>query len=261
MTGYEHVLFERRGRVLTITLNRPDHLNAAFGPLLREMSRMFWDAARDPDSDVIVLTGAGRAFCAGGDVKNMAKNRELIGYAATAADNRRMIGSLLECEKPVIAKVNGDAVGLGASVALLCDIVFAADSARIGDPHVKVGLVAGDGGAIAWPALIGHARAKHYLFTGELVEAPEAERIGLIHRALPAAELDAAVDAYADRLAAGATQAIRWTKQTINIGLRRAALGAVDAGIAYEGMTYAMDDHLEAAEAFRGRRKPQFRGR
>ena len=259
LAAYRSIRASRRGRVLTLTLDRPDKLNAVDRTLHAELATVFTSADADPHSDVVVLTGAGRAFCAGGDIEWM---QEMIesGFDETAREARQIIHSLLDCEKPVLARLNGHAIGLGATLALFCDLVFAADHARIGDPHVCVGLTAGDGGAIIWPHLVGHARAKEFLLTGDPVTAPEAARIGLINRALPAAELDAAVEAFADRLAAGAQAALRTTKRAINLELKRAAASALEASLAFEAQTNASRDHHEAVAAFAERRKPVFGG-
>jgi len=259
--AYQTLQFKRRGRVLEITLNRPDKLNAVDEQMHEELSRLFVDVGADADSDVVVLTGAGRAFSSGGDIDWMQKMIDVpTSFEKTAREGRQIVFTLLECEKPVIAKLNGHATGLGATIALFCDVIFAADNAKIGDPHVSVGFVAGDGGAVIWPQLIGYARAKEYLMTGELMSAAEAERIGLINHALPAAELDARVAQFADRLAAGATKAIRWSKMSVNIGLRQLAHSILDASLAYEAMSNRTADHQEAVSAFRERRAPVFRG-
>ena len=171
-----------------------------------------------------------------------------------------MIFSFLDLEKPIIARIPGPCIGLGASLALLCDIVYASENARIGDPHVKVGLVAGDGGVVAWPHLVGHARAKEYLMTGDLLTAAEAERIGLINHVVPEDELDTRVYAMAERLAGGATRAIRWTKTSINIGLKRYAHSVMDTCLGYEMLTFASNDHREAVDAFVNKRRPEFKG-
>lgn len=254
---YQTIGVRRRGRVLTLTLNRPDKLNAVDKLMHAELATIFTDAAADPASDVIVLTGAGRAFCAGGDIAWM---QEMIdgGFAQTAREARQIVNSLLDCDKPVIARLNGHATGLGATIALFCDVVFAADHAKIGDPHVCIGLTAGDGGAIIWPQLIGYARAKEFLLTGDLIPAPEAARIGLINRALPAAQLDAEVDAFADRMASGARVAIRTTKRAINLGLKQLAAAMLDACLAFEAESNASADHQHAVAAFREGRKPMF---
>ena len=149
---------------------------------------------------------------------------------------------------------------LGATIALFCDVVFAVDTAQVGDPHVRAGLVAGDGGAVIWPQLIGYARAKEYLMTGKLMTAVEAERIGLINHAVPAGELDEQVRQFADKLAAGATKAIMWSKMSVNIGLKQMAVTILDASLAYEAMSNVTSDHQEAVNAFRQKRQPVFTG-
>ena len=252
-TAYNTIEIGRRGRVLYLTLNRPDVLNAIEGEMHEELSRLFVDAANDPDSDVIVLTGAGRAFSAGGDVESMQKaiDDPSIFEQAVVPEAKKIVFSLLDCDKPVIAKLNGHAMGLGATIALFCDIIYAAEHAKIGDPHVSVGLVAGDGGAVIWPQLIGFARAKEYLFTGKPLTAAQAAGIGLINHAVPAADLDATVDAFADQLAGGATKAIRWTKTTVNIALKQLAHSMMDTGLAYEALSNVSDEHIALVRAFR----------
>jgi enoyl-CoA hydratase len=257
--NYHTLAFHRRGRILSIILNRPEKRNAVDDALHEELGRVFYDAQTDPESDVIVLTGTDRWFCAGGD---MTWFQECIDQPQKWRDNvtvaKRIINGLLELEKPIICRLNGAAAGLGASVALMCDIVVAVDSARIGDPHVKMGLVAADGGAIIWPQLVGFARAKEMLLTGRMMSAVEGVAIGLINYAVPADELDAKVDAMADELAGGATWAIRWTKTIINLELRRIATLLSDVGLAYETITNHLADHQEAVKAFREKRKPNF---
>ncbi|ARR55827.1 enoyl-CoA hydratase [Rhizorhabdus wittichii DC-6] len=256
---YQTILFNRRGRVLEVTLNRPDKLNATDAVLHSELARLFVDISNDPDSDIVVLTGAGRAFSAGGDVAWMQEAiDEPERFEQTVREAKQIVFGLIDCEKPVIAKLNGHATGLGATIALFCDVIFAAEHAKIGDPHVSIGFVAGDGGAVIWPQLIGYARAKEYLLTGDLMTATEAARMGLINHAVPAAELDERVDAFADRLANGATKAIRWTKMSVNIGLRDLATSIMDASLAYEALSNVTADHAEAVKAFSEKRPPLF---
>ncbi len=261
--NYELLTISREGRVLTITMNRPELLNAVSHALHEEMARVFFEAADDPDSDVVVLTGAGKAFSAGGDFQWLSDQIKGIRppFVNEAKSMRRIVMGILDCPKPVIAKVNGDAFGFGASVALLCDVVIAADHARFADPHVKLGLVAGDGGALIWPQLIGFAKAKHYLLTGEAIGAVEAERCNLITFAKPAAELDAFVDNYATKLARGAQTAIRYTKSVTNIALRQLFSSVFEAGVAYEGLTTYTDDFKEAVSAMIEKRRPTFTGK
>ena len=173
---------------------------------------------------------------------------------------KKIIFGVLDCDKPIICKMNGDAVGLGATLALYCDVIFAAEHARIGDPHVRVGLSAGDGGAVIWPQLIGFPRAKEYLMTGDLIRAPDAAAMGLINHCVPAAELDARVDAFAQKLAGGAIKSIKFSKVTINIALKQLAHTMMDASMAYEALSNQTADHAEAVAAFGERRKPKFTG-
>jgi len=249
LPSYETLLIERRGRLLTITLNRPDVLNGVNEQMHKDLVDVVSFVAEDEGSDVVVLTGAGRAFCAGGDLSYIAETAQHPErFDVDARRAKRIVFGLLDLEKPVVCKLNGHAVGLGATIALLCDMIFASDTAKIGDPHVNVGLVAGDGGALVWPARIGYARAKEYLLTGELIAAPKAEAIGLINRALPAAELDAAVDAFCARLLNGSTQAMRWTKVTMNLEFKRIAHAVMDAGIAYEAVSVRSEEHRQAVD-------------
>jgi enoyl-CoA hydratase len=262
MPDFTTIMLERRGRLLVLTLNRPDAMNAFNLAMHDELPEALTFAGADPDTDIILLTGAGRAFSAGGDIDHMernAHNPDLFDHEAAQA--KRIVFTLLDIEKPIICRLNGHAVGLGASIALLCDVIFAVDTAKIGDPHVGIGLVAGDGGAVIWAQRIGLARAKEYLLTGDLLGAVKAAEIGLINHALPAAELDAAVDAFCQRLLCGATQAIRYTKMLTNIELKRIAHAVMEIGIGYETQTVRTADHLEGIAALREKRPPRFTGR
>ena len=259
LPAFTALLLERRGRLLTITLNRPDSLNAFDLALHDELAAALAFARDDAGSDVIVLTGAGRAFSAGGDLDHIAAN---------AADPQRfdhevqvakaIVLTLLDIAKPVICRMNGHAVGLGATIALLCDVVFAADRAKIGDPHVHVGLAAGDGGAIVWAQRIGLGRAKEYLLSGELLTAAKAAEIGLINHCLPAEALDGAVEAFCDRLLGGAQLALRHTKVLTNMELKRLVELMLDRGLALESETVRSADHREAVRALIEKRPPRF---
>ncbi len=232
---YEDLLIEKDDGVMTITLNAPDNLNAFTAGMHNALSRIWTDIHDDPEVDVVVLTGAGRAFSAGGNVVAMqTKIDDPDLWDQGMPEAKRIIFRMLECDKPIIARVNGHAVGLGATIALFCDVIIAAENAKIGDPHVNAGLVAGDGGAVIWPQLIGFARAKEYLFTGDLMTAAEAERIGLINHCVPMDELDDKVYSLARRLASGASKSIRWTKQVVNIPLRQLAHSMMDLSLSVE---------------------------
>ncbi len=258
---YRCIQFERRQRVLVIKLNRPDQLNAIDARLHTELSQVFTDAAADPDSDVIVLTGNGRAFCAGGDLDWMQSSIDRPAeFELVASEAKAIIFSQLDLSKPLVCRLNGHATGLGATLAVCSDIVVAHTGVKIGDPHVKVGLVAGDGGALLWPQLMGYAKAKRYLLTGDMLSAAEGERLGLLSEVVPPEQLDAASYGLAERLARGATKAIRWTKITANLPLKQLVHSHFDAGVAYEMLSNMTSDHKEAVAAFRERRDAVFSG-
>jgi enoyl-CoA hydratase len=258
--AYDHLSFERTAEgVLTVSFQRPDAKNAVNKALHRELSRVFAEIARDHETRAVVLTGEGRAFSAGGDI-TWFRDMDDDDRAALFVEARRIVIDLLEVPQPVIAAVNGPAIGLGATLALMCDIVIAADDALFGDPHVLIGVVAGDGGAVIWPWLVGMARAKEYLLTGQNVRAQEAERIGLVNRVVAADELLATAQDLAARLASGPTQAIQGTKASLNKILRETTNLVLDTSLALERACFETDDHREAVSAFLERREPVFRG-
>ncbi len=262
LPSFATILLERQGRRLTLTLNRPDALNAINLELHDELPEALAFAGRDAGSDVIVLTGSGTAFSAGGDIAHMEHNAahpHLFDHEARQA--KRIVFALLDIEKPVVCRMNGHAIGLGASIALLCDVIFAAEGAKIGDPHVGIGLVAGDGGAIIWAQRVGLTRAKEFLLTGDLLTATRAAEIGLINHCVPRDALDGAVDAFCQRLLGGAPTAIRWTKVLTNMELKRIAGAVMEAGIAYESLTVRSADHREGIAALKEKRRPLFTGR
>ncbi|WP_317929838.1 enoyl-CoA hydratase/isomerase family protein [Halioxenophilus sp. WMMB6] len=247
---YETLLLTRSGRVLTITMNRPELLNAVNLKLHEELAEVFTFAAADVECDVVVFTGAGRAFSAGGDLEHIqrnANNADLFDEEVRLA--KRIVFSMLDLDKPLVCRLNGHAVGLGATLALFCDIIIASEKAKIGDPHVAVGLVAGDGGAIIWPQLIGLCRAKEYLLTGELLTASKAAEIGLINHCVAPEALDTTVDALCERLLAGSRNAVRWTKILLNQELKRVTHSLLDTGLAYEAVSMRQADHRNAVQA------------
>jgi len=220
--AYECILFEREEKILTATLNRPESLNAVNADLHTELVEMYADFERDDEAHVMILTGAGRGFCSGGDVgggllkgEDLQQTMQQIFWEA-----RRLIMNILEVDKPILAAVNGPAAGLGVTLALFCDIVYASEKARLGDTHVKVGVVAGDGGAVIWPLLVGVNRAKELLMTGDLLDAQEAFRIGLVNHVVPHEQLMEVVRERARQLVSGSTLAIRGTKKSVNVYMK-----------------------------------------
>jgi enoyl-CoA hydratase len=262
---YECIKVETADKLATVTLNRPDSLNAVNPQLHHELEHIWLDLAEDSEVNAILLTGAGKAFCAGGDVKGMASRSggsgERRGPAISPAGGRRVVERMLDVEQPIIGAINGDAVGLGATIALFCDVIVASEKARFGDPHVRVGIVAGDGGAIIWPALIGPARAKEFLMRGHLVNGADAAKMGLVNYAVPPEQVLAKAQEIARELADGPTWAIRWSKLSVNKWLKDQVNLILDASLAYEMVTFTTEDHKEAARAFVEKRKPKYQGR
>ena len=258
---YETIAVTREGRILTITMNRPDVLNATNAVLHRELSEIFYDVNLDTDADIIIFTGAGRAFSAGGDtawMQTMIDDQAI--WRRTVQEGKKIVNGLLDLEKPIIAKVNGPAAGLGATMALFCDVIFAGESAVIGDPHVNVGFVAGDGGAVIWPQLIGFARAKEFLMTGELLTAQRCADMGLINYAVADDELDQQVNKFAERLGRGAMQAINMTKVSVNVALKQLVASVLETSIAWESVSNSSLDHQEGVNAFNEKRRPNYTG-
>ncbi len=259
---YRALRFDRVDGVLRVAIDHPESdLNAVDALLHGELARLFRDLKREDEARAVLLTGRGRAFSAGGDFAWFPTLDDLAKLEHLRRDARQMIWDLLDVELPIVAAVNGPAVGLGASLALLCDVIFMADTATIADPHVRVGIVAGDGGTAIWPLALGPARAKQYLLTGDPLGAAEAERIGLVNRVVPAAALESEAMAFARRLADGAPLAVRYTKQAVNKLVKDALNVAFDTSTALEIVTFQSEDHREALVALREKRKPRFRGR
>ncbi|HEX3592993.1 MAG TPA: enoyl-CoA hydratase/isomerase family protein [Pseudonocardiaceae bacterium] len=258
-SDYERLTFEQRPHgVLLITMNRPEKYNAADEVMHNELSRVWTDVSRDPDVRVAVVTGAGRAFSAGGDlamVERMAGDHERVSHMLSEMSD--LVYTMVNCEKPIVSAINGVAVGAGTVVALLADISVCAEDARIGDGHVKLGVAAGDHAAIIWPLLAGMAKARYHLMTGEMVTGVDAERMGLVSKVLPRDEVLAEALRIADGLATGSQQAIRLTKRALNSWLRTAG-PIFDQSAAYEMLCFMGPDVVEGAAALREKRAPRF---
>ena len=253
---------QRNGDVLTAVIDNPrSRLNTVDGQLHEDLTSLFRMLKREDEARVAILTGSGEAFSAGGDFGWFPTLRDTAKLDHLRRDAKQLIWDLVDIEIPIIAAINGPAVGLGASIALLCDVIFMAENAIISDPHVRVGLVAGDGGTAIWPLLVGPARAKEYLMTGNPLSAAEAERIGLVNRVFPADRLLPETSRFAERLAKGAPLAIRFTKMAVNKLIKDALNVAFDSAGGWELVTFLSDDHHEALRAIAEKRHPDFRGR
>ena len=256
---FENLTFDvRPDGVVVVTLNRPDVLNAANVRMHRELSQVWAVVDDDPGVRASVVTGAGRAFSAGGDLDMIEEMTD--DYDATLVqwrDAGAIVEQMLLAHKPIVSAINGVAVGAGLAVALLADVSVIAESARLSDGHARLGVAAGDHAAIVWPLLCGMAKAKYYLMTGDFVSGPEAERIGLVTRCVPDDDvLDEAV-AIAGRLAAGSATAIQWTKRAMNQWIRQ-ALPTFGESMALEMLGFLGPDAREGLAAVRERREPQF---
>ncbi len=251
------------GAVTIVTLNRPEQLNALNLDAQGEVCNVFEMLAKDEAAKCIILTGAGDAFCAGGDIRSMKERPDMTPVMANEimGNAKKLLLSMIDIQKPIVAAVNGVAAGLGATLALFSDIVIASEKAVFSDAHIRMGLVPGDGGTLIWPILIGLARAKEYLMTGNRVAAREAERIGLVNKVVPPEDLMKVARQISDELANGPTLAIGWTKYALNLRLKHDLDLLFDTGINVEMQTFYSADHKEAITAFLEKRKPKFNGR
>jgi enoyl-CoA hydratase len=258
-TGYEHLRFERREHgVLLITIDRAERLNATDERLHTELTTVWREVDADDEVRVAVVTGAGKAFSAGGDLEMIqAMSGDYRKVARMAGEAASLVLNMLDCSKPIVSAINGTAVGAGLAVALIADISVIAAEARLTDGHLRLGVVAGDHAAIIWPLLCGMARAKYYLLTADFIDGAEAERIGLVSRAVPRERVLETALEIAERIAAGPQWAARWTKRTLNHWLR-AAIPAFDASVAYEMLSFLGEDVREGSQALLERREPRF---
>jgi enoyl-CoA hydratase/carnithine racemase len=242
MSDYDvgpYIEVSSEGAVRVVRLNRPEQLNATNHELHAGLARLFAQVDADDDARALVLTGNGRAFSAGGDFSYL---DELARDPALRRDSlthgRQIVAGMVACRVPVVAAVNGPAVGLGCSLVALSDIVFMAESAHLADPHVMVGLVAADGGPVTWPLLISLQLAKEYALTGDRITAARAAQIGLANHVCPDDEVMPQALACAQRIAKLPRRAVEDTKRILNLHLERAVLGAVDFALTAEDRSF-----------------------
>ena len=256
---YQHLTFDRRpSGVVLITINRPEVMNATNARLHWELTQVWLTIDADQAARVALITGAGRAFSAGGD---MSLVEEMAGDAAAATRTMReasdLVYNIINLDKPVVSAINSPAVGAGLVVALLADVSIIAETARITDGHTRLGVAAGDHAAIIWPLLCGMAKAKYYLLTSEFLDGREAERIGLVSRAVPAEKVMDVAWTVAESLARGSQTSIRFTKRALNNWLRQAG-PIFDQSLALEMLTFMGEDVREGMRAIREKRAPSF---
>ena len=256
---FQHIIFEKKeNHVLWLTLNRPEVLNAANQQLHTELVEVWRTIDRDPDVHVVVVTGAGRAFSAGGDLQMVEDAYRNYDEVLRILDEARdLVYNMLNCSKPIIAAINGPAVGAGLVVALLADVSIAGENARLADGHVRMGVAAGDHAAIIWPLLCGMAKSKYYLMTSDFVSGKEAERMGLVSLCVPDDEVLAKADAVATDLATGPRHAIRFTKRALNQWLLQAS-PIFDHSLALEMLGFFSEDMMAGVEGLRQRKRPSY---
>ena len=253
--SYERLHIELRQRVLHITLNRPEKLNAVDAKMHAELSTVFDAANLDAEVDMIVLGGAGKSFSAGGDAQWMVELIEVEGeWKRKAVESRRIWLSLLDLEKPIICKIQGAVRGMCATVMSLCDVVIAADDAHIADTHVDIGLAAADGCNAIWPFLLGFAKAKDLLFNARVIGAREACVLGLVTKVVPLSELEANVDDYVSGLKTKPIRALQQSKMAINFQMKQLVLPSLESGLNLLEMSNFSQEHRDRVNAFLARR-------
>ena len=256
---YQHLLFEEKKHgILLMTINRPEQMNATDAALHNALSRVWLDIDDDPDVRVVVVTGAGRAFSAGGDlswVSKIVNNYDEMKVAFKEAGD--IVYRMSQCSKIIISAINGTAVGAGLAVALMADISLMAEEAKITDGHVRLGVAAGDHAAIIWPMLCGLAKAKYYLLTADFIDGKTADQIGLVSKAVPADELMNFAMKTATKIATGPRDAASFTKRALNLWITQAA-PAFDASLAMEMLNFMGHDAAEGVAALQEKRSPKF---
>lgn len=246
------MLIEADGPVTIVTMNNPEMRNAFVDPLHDAMTEVWAHLADEPSCRVAVLTGAGRAFSGGGNVPGFIRDYEDPEHRRTSIRHaRRLMDAMAAFHKPLIAAVNGPAVGLGCSVAVGCDIVLIAESAFIADTHVSVGLVAGDGGAVGWPLMMSLLKAKEFLFTGDRIPAEQAVALGLANRVVPDDQVVAEAVALAHRLANQPQQALQETKRALNLHLQAAIANVAPFALSSEAESFATEDVKHTVDHFK----------
>ena len=259
--GYETLLVERVNGIAQITLNRPEARNALDLTMRRELLGVLDEIEADPTSRVVILTGAGGHFCSGGDVKTMRKPHSAVEGRGRVEMLNRMVLRLAHFPLPTLAMVDGYAVGAGSNLALCCDLIIASDRAKFGELFCKIGLAVDGGGTWLLPRVVGMARAKELVFTGDVIDAAEAARLGLVNRVVPAAELESTTRALAEKIAAGPPLALRLDKQMLNRAASTDLAAALESEAFSQGLAIASADHQEGVAAFFDKRPPKFTGR
>ncbi len=260
MSSYETILYEKRGKVALITLNRPEMMNALEAALARDLVAAVREAAADSDIGSIVLTGTGKVFSSGGDLTRLMQGFELLEGRQWLKEGYAQLLELAHVKKPVIAAVNGYAVGAGFSLAMLCDLIYAAETAKFGQAFIKVGAVPDCGALYFLPRLVGLQKAKELVFTGVNIDAAEARRIGIVNRVFPADVLLEEALKMGRQLAEGPAVALAQAKEILNASSNLSLSAVMDLEIYAQSFCFQTQDHKEGVIAFLEKRKPVFKG-
>jgi len=245
---------EEDGPIRIITLNNPDMMNAMVNELHEALTDIFVPLSRDVDAKAVIITGAGRAFSAGGSLPEFVEQADDLDLRRrNMRTGRMLVEHILGCHLPIIAAINGPAVGLGCSIAASSDLVLIADTAYMADPHVSIGLVAGDGGVVTWPFMMSMLKVKEYLFTGDRIDAQTAVQIGLANRVVPKDELLDEAKKLAHRIASQPAQALQETKRALNLHLQQAALLALPFALTAESESFTTQESADAVAGFQAR--------
>jgi len=262
--SYDDIIFKKEDRVATIMLNRPDSLNALGGTMREDIIDAIRDVKKDKNIGALVITGAGRAFCAGGNVKEMEKMSHEVSLVERRDFIRnvshRIITEIRDLEKPVIASINGHAIGAGCCIALACDMRIASEKAKLGVTFINVGLVSDYGGLYFLPKLVGTAKAMELYFTGQVIDAREAERIGMVNKAVPPEELEKATYEMAGMIAKKAPIALGMIKEVLYKGLNSDLVTELDMEATSQCICLKTEDHIEGVRALLKKREPVFKG-
>jgi 2-(1,2-epoxy-1,2-dihydrophenyl)acetyl-CoA isomerase len=259
--SYETILVNKEGKVVTITLNRPQSLNFLDPIMAQELERALGDAEKDESVGAVVITGAGRAFSAGGDVKFMKEDHTAYEFYQRMEYITRFIWTMISLPKPIIASVNGPAVGGGCSIALAADMILASETATFAEVFVRIGLIPDCGGIFLLSRRIGLTRAKDLVFTGRTIDAREAERMGMINRVVPAEALREETSKMALELGNGPTMAMGIAKRLLNQSYESDFDTLLRLENSYQALLRLTEDHREGVKAFFEKRKPEFKGR
>lgn len=260
--SYETIIYEEEEGIGIVTLNRPESLNALNMKLKQELSHVFDEMGRDSEVKMVILTGAKKAFCAGADIKERSKMQMTSPeFYFSQKKTHALFGKIEEFPKPVIGAINGAAIGGGCELSLVCDLRIASEKAKFGLPEVKIGVMPAGGGTQRLPRLIGMARAKELLLTGDIIDAREAYRLGLVNRVVPADKLMEETKDLTKKIAHNPPLSVRFIKRAVNVGMQLDITSGVDYETQCAAVLIETEDRIEGFKAFVEKRKPVFKGR